>query len=215
VQKAFWAWPYRWLPQSDYFGYFRDNRQTNGKVLARFASGAVAVSMHTVGKGEVVVFWGTPDFRPESLGGLMSRAADWAGVENPRRGSPIPHLLEARNADLGRYYALMYQIHPGTYQLKLPQAPEGKWFVDDMVDGSKSGVYTGAELRDQGIELTYVKGASPLKILRLLPDESLKAPWNDFYRQPKAAGQEMSDKPASSTPEPASTMSPVTEATNE
>ena len=195
VQKTFWTWPYRWLPQSDYFGYFKDNRETNGKVLARFASGAVAVSVHAVGRGEVLVFWGTPDMRPESLAGLMSRAADWAGVENPRRGSPIANLLEARNADLGRYYALMYQIHPGSYRMKLPQAPDGKWFVDDMVDGFKFGLYTGAELREQGIDLGFVKGASPLKILRLVPDGQLTPPWNDFYRKPAPAATQTSATP--------------------
>ena len=184
VQKTFWVWPYRWLPQSDYFGYYKNNDQTNGKVLARFASGAVALSVHDVGRGQVIVFWGTPDYRPEALAGMMSRAADWAGIVNPRRGSPIPYLLEARNAELNRYYALMYQIHPGAYRLKLPQAPDGTWFVDDMVDSFKFGTYTGRELRETGLDLNFVKGASPLKIIRLIPEGQLTPDWTDFYRQP-------------------------------
>ncbi len=185
-QKAFFNSPYRWLPETDYFGYYRDNTAVNGEVLARFASGAVALSRHKVGKGEVIVFWGTPDFRPECLQGMMSRAADWAGVVNPRKGSPLPYTLEAHSETLGRHYALMYQITPGDYTQKLTMAPEGEFFIDDMVSDQKLGTYTGKELREKGLEVSFIKGYSPLKVIRMIPIKMMKnqPQWLDLYRRP-------------------------------
>jgi hypothetical protein len=185
VKQSFWSWPYRWIPQTDYFGYYRDNKTTNGDILARFPSGGVALSRHTVGQGEVLVFWGTPDYRPASLPGLMSRAADWAGVENPRKGSPVPYTMEGQSDTLGRHYALMYQIQPGRYVQKLPQVPDGVWFLDDLVSDFKFGTYTGKELREQGLEVSFTLGASPLKIIRMIPTKTMITPeWLDLYRRP-------------------------------
>ncbi len=183
TQKAFYSSPYRWLPETDYFGYYRDNTNVNGEVLARFASGGVALSRHQVGKGEVIVFWGTPDFRPECLPGMMSRAADWAGVVNPRKGSPIPYTLEAQSETLNRHYALMYQITPGTYTQRLPMAPDGDMFIDDMVSDQRLGTYTGKELREKGLEVSFIKGCSPLKVIRMIPLKMMKhrPPWLELY----------------------------------
>lgn len=190
VKQQFWSWPYRWIPQTDYFGYYRDNKTTNGEVLARFASGGVALSRHTVGQGEVVVFWGTLDYRPELLKGLMSRAADWAGVESPRKGSPVPYTMEGHSDTLGRHYALMYQIQPGRYVQKLPAVPDDTWFLDDLVSDFKFGTYTGKELREQGLGVEFTLGASPLKIIRMIPTKTMIAPqWLDLYRQPAPAAK--------------------------
>jgi hypothetical protein len=181
---AFMQWPYRWLPQTDYFGYYGENTATNGEVLARFPSGAVALSRHQVGKGDVLVFWGTPDYKPELLKGMMARAAEWAGVIDPRQGSPIPYMLEGHSDELNRHYALFYQDTPGAYTVRLPHVPDGLWFLDDMVSTQRIGLYTGKELREKGLQLTYADGYSPLKIIRMMPKEQILADWATKYRNP-------------------------------
>ncbi len=130
IQDDYRSWPYHFFPDSDYFGYYRENMTTNGEVLARFPSGAVALSRHHVGKGEVLVFWGIPDYKPALLPGMMARAAAWAGVQTPRRGNPIPYTLEMQSAELGRHYAIMYQETKGSFRQRLPQVPDGQWFLD-------------------------------------------------------------------------------------
>ncbi len=184
VRENFWSWPFRWIPQTDYFGYYRDNKTTNGKVLARFPSGGVALSQHTVGKGEVIVFWGMPDYIPANYKGLMTRAAKWAGVVDPRQGSPIPYMLEGDNPTLGRHYAVMYHETPGTYRQKFTAVPDGTWFVDDMVAQQRFGTYTGKELREKGMDVVYSEGSSPLKVLRMITPARVDARWLDKYRKP-------------------------------
>ena len=183
VKKAFWKYPYRWIPQTDYFGHYPDNKQTNGAVLAKFADGGVAMSRHKVGSGEVIVFWGTPDVRDGKLAGLMARATVWADAVSPRFGSPIPRTIEGHSDKLKRHYALLYQETAGTYTQKLITVPDGKWFLDDMVSGQKLGLYTGQELREKGLEVTYVEGYSPLKIIRMLPKGQNKPRWLEKYRK--------------------------------
>lgn len=182
IKKAFWKYPYRWIPQTDYFGHYPDNKQTNGAALAKFADGGVALSLHRVGQGEVLVFWGTPDIRDGKLAGLMTKATVWADAVSPRAGSPIPRTIEGHSAKLKRHYALLYQDTPGTYTQKLNTVPDGEWFLDDMVSGQKLGLYTGQELRENGLELTFVEGYSPLKVIRMLPKGQNKPTWLETYR---------------------------------
>jgi hypothetical protein len=179
IRDAFWKYPYRWIPQTNYFGYYRDNKTTNGEVLARFSEGGVAVSSHKVGKGEVVVFWGTPDYRPAKLGSLMGRAATWAGITNPRTGNPIPFMVEGHAKENGRHYVLLFQDTPGTYTQRIPTAPDGEWFLTDMVSDRRIGSFTGADLRTKGVPLDYLKGASPLQILRMVPMANMEAGWKN------------------------------------
>ena len=117
----------------------------------------------------------------------MSRAADWAGAVSPRKGSPVPYTLEAQSETLGRHYALMYQITPGDYTQKLPMTPDDDFFVDEMVSDQKLGTYTGKELREKGLDVSFVKGCSPLKVVRMIPLKMMKhrPQWLDLYRQPE------------------------------
>jgi hypothetical protein len=185
VKKDFWKYPYRWIPQTDYFGYYAENKRTNGTVLARFAEGGVALSSHKVGKGEVIVFWGTPDLRGGKLKGLMAKATVWADAVSPRFGSPIPRTLEGHSDKLERHYALLYQETPGTYTQKLSTVPDGTWFLDDMVSQQKLGAWTGKELREKGLTVTFVEGCSPLKAIRMMPVRQMRAKWPANYRQPR------------------------------
>jgi hypothetical protein len=180
VREQFFLWPYRWIPQTDYFGYFRDNRTTNGEVLARFPSGGVAISRHTVGRGEVILFWGIPDYTPASLPTLMPRAAQWAGVTDPAKDNAIRLMLEGRSEALNRHYAILWQETPGRYTQRLPNAPDGTFFIDDLVADTKLGTYTGKELRERGIPLTFHDNQSPLQVLRLIPAQPS---WGKQYRQ--------------------------------
>lgn len=183
---AFNAYPYRFIPETDYFGYYRDNKETNGEVLARFASGGVALSLHRVGQGEVAVFWGTPDMQSPALKGMMTRAAQWAGVQNPNAGSEIPFMLEADNTKLGRHYAMLYQKTPGSYRPKLPSVPSGEWFIDDMVSGERFGIFKSEELQKEGLALKFNDGSSPLKVLRMLPYKgNNEEPWVRKYHLPE------------------------------
>ncbi|HEY3332541.1 MAG TPA: beta-galactosidase [Capsulimonadaceae bacterium] len=184
VRKSFWAWPYRWIPQTDYFGYYRDNKTTNGDVLSRFPSGAVAVSLHKVGKGEVLVFWGCPDFRQSRMKGFMTRVAAWAGVTDPNADNPLPQMLEGDSPSLGRHYAMIYSDNPGSYTQKMPATPDGRWFIDEMVSDQKLGTYTGKEVREKGLPVDYIKGYSPLKIYRMIPAAKMQSEWRDKYRMP-------------------------------
>jgi hypothetical protein len=183
----FFDWPFKWISETDYFGYYKENRVADGTELARFASGATAVSLLKVGNGEVIVFWGIPNYRPDYYRGMMVRAAAWAGVNDPRRGSPIPHALEARSESLKRNYALFYQDKPGEYTQKLTATPDGEFFLDELVSDEKLGVYTGKELRENGLPLKFEKGFSPLKVIRLLP-KSQASDWGSWnlFRMPAA-----------------------------
>ncbi len=185
--EGYMRWPYCWIPMTDYFGHYRDNRTTNGEVLARFADGGVALSHHTVGTGEVMVFWGTPDYQQRYIGGMMSRAAAWAGVPDPRQGNPIARMWEMKSSHTSahasqpveRYYAVLYEDTPGTYLQRLPSIPDGNWFLDELVSDRKLGYYRGQELREDGVPLDFLPGASPLQIIRLSPDN---VHWGHRYR---------------------------------
>ena len=183
IREKFWRYPYRWIPLIDYFGYYPKHQAADGQVLARFDDGGAALSRHQVGRGEVLVFWGTPDIRPKYLKGMMARAATWAGVSDPAQGAAIPHMLEGHSESLGRRYVLLYHETPGTYAQAFPATPDGKWFVEDLVADQKLGAWTGTELREGKLPITYVEGCSPLKIYRLTSAAKMPAKWRGKYRQ--------------------------------
>ena len=153
-------------------------------MLARFADGGVAMSLHRVGEGEAIVFWGLPDMGMggANLKGMMARAAEWAGVANPLEGNPVHRYLEGRNERLGRHYLVLYQVEPGTYTVPVPSIGDGEWFIDDAVCGERMGLYSGERLRRDGIELTWRDGCSPLKVVRMIPEAKAKSAWTRGYK---------------------------------
>ncbi|WPJ96697.1 alpha-amylase family protein [Coraliomargarita algicola] len=173
IAAHFTQWPYRWIPESDYFGYFAHNDIKAGEILAHFPDGGVALSKHQVGKGNVLVFWGTPDTTPKRNDNLLGKLSSWLGVTNPQADNPIPYMLEGEHLEMDRNYALLYQPEPGTYQQNLPNLPDGKWFVDELNSGDRLGYFDGATLRQSGIELDFEPKESPLKILRFIPAEKM------------------------------------------
>jgi hypothetical protein len=180
-ETVFLDWPYRWLPVNGTFGYYRGKPADGGQALARFPDGGVAASLHAVGEGRVLVFWGTPSMDTGLMRGLMARVASEAGITYATEGNPIEHMVEGANIELNRHYALCYMDEPGTYVQKLPHVPDGEWFVDDMVSGERLGLVQGEDLRQRGIALTYRPEASPLKILRLIPGSEVRPFWADSY----------------------------------
>ena len=186
IRDKFWAYPFRWIPQTDYFGYY-PGQQPGGDVWANFADGGAAVTRHQVGKGEVVVFWGIPDYRPEKLGGMMAKAATWAGVTEAAQGAPIPRMLEGSSKELGRNYVLLYHETPGTYKQPFPSTPDGNWFVEEIVGDRKLGTWTAQELRTGQLPTTFGEGNSPLQILRLTPAKAMRTKWVDKFRVPEKA----------------------------
>ncbi|MFA6292570.1 MAG: beta-galactosidase, partial [Victivallales bacterium] len=82
MAQRFYQWPYRFLPQTDYFGIY-PGQHAEGQVMAKFPDGGTALSLHKFGKGEVLVLWGTPDYT--KMAGFMQKVADWAAVANTRR----------------------------------------------------------------------------------------------------------------------------------
>lgn len=183
VLKEFWQYPYRWIPETDYFGYYPGHRVTDGQVVARFADGGAAVSLHRVGKGRVVVFWGTPDIGGDKLKGLMTRTADWAGVANPLKDNPLRYVLEGGNETLKRHYLLVYNETPGSHLLKVPHAGDGEWFLDDPISAQRLGRAQGKTLRETGVRLTWQEGYSPLKFIRLIGVKATSADWPARYPQ--------------------------------
>lgn len=181
VRKQFFKWPYRWIPETDYFGWYRGHEVKDGAVLARFTDGGTAVSRHAVGKGEVVVFWGIPDYSPARLPDFMRRATQWAGVVDARQDNPIPLMLEGKNTALKRHYVILWQEKPGPYVQHVPNVPDGTWFIDELVADEKLGAYTGKELRGTGLPVAFHPGQSPLKVLRL---SQPAAGWMKKFRQP-------------------------------
>lgn len=185
----FWKWPYRWIPISNYFGYFSENQTTNGQVVARFANGAVAMSLHRVGKGEVLVLWGTPDYKPALYKRFMTRVAEWAGAVAPADANPMPFMFELSPMDdRKRHYAVIYEENAGTYKQRIKNLPDGEYFVDDMVTDHRFGSYTAHEIREGGLEITIDDEKSPLRIIRfiqLAKGESKKKSWLPKYRQPE------------------------------
>lgn len=181
IGKAFFKWPYRWIPESDYFGAYKNNKIAAGQILALFPDGGAAVTLHEVGKGRALVFWGVPDMKPELLKGLMGRIAQAAGVVNPRADNPIPYALEMDHKTLKRHYALLYHETPGDYTQKLSGVPDGEWFIDDMVSGERYGLRKGETLRTAGMKLTFTGSRSPLKILRMIPKAHMDEPWVSKY----------------------------------
>ena len=152
-------------------------------MIARFADGGVAISQYSVGKGKVIVMWGTPAMKPEQMKGFMAAIAGQAGVVDHKVGNAIPYMLEGENADVDRHYSLLFQETPGSYVQKIPNAPDGVWFLDDMVSGQRLGSYSGKEMREKGVNLLYPDGASPLKVLRMIKAAKMKAEWMPKYRQ--------------------------------
>ncbi len=183
IGARFFAWPYRWIPRSDYFGRFAQARP-GGEVLASFADGGAALSVHAVGMGRAVVCWGTPRINAPELAGFMSRLATWCGVVDPSVGRAIPHMLEGRNQQLNRGYVLLYQERAGSYTVKIPSAGDGEWFIDDMVGQQRFGIHSGAELRERGLNVTFVDGCPPLKVLRLMPSGEIGGDWAKTFRAP-------------------------------
>ena len=184
--ENFWKWPYRWLPVSNYFGYFSDNKNTNGHIIARFKNGAVAASIHKVSKGEVLVLWGTPDYKPELYKGFMTKVAKWANALVDTDASAMPFMFELSPMDgRERHYAVIYEENAGLYTQRIPNAPDGVYFVDDMVTDYRFGTYTGEELREKGLSIEMDDHKSPLRIIRAIAidEKQQKNLWVPKYRQ--------------------------------
>jgi hypothetical protein len=93
-------------------------------------------------------------------------------------------MVEGHSTENGRHYALLFQETPGQYTQRIPTAPDGNWFMTDMVSDRRIGTFSGADLRTKGVTLDYLKGASPLQILRMVPVEKMEAGW---MKKPLAA----------------------------
>ena len=165
TQKRYQKFRFRWLPETDYFGYF-PGVKTDGRVLATFPDGGAALTLHRVGKGEVIVFWGVPDFDGDNVKGMMAAAAKWAGIRSSGAECPVKRFIEGENKTLDRHYLLLYETTPGTYVVKAPHIPDGTWFVDDPVSWQRLGRVDGKTVREKGVTVTWTPGYSPLKYLR-------------------------------------------------
>ena len=165
VHGRFWEFRFRWIPETDYFGYY-PGVKSGGRVLATFPDGGAAASLHKAGKGEVIVFWGVPDFDGDNMKGMLAAAAKWAGASNPRADSPIQYYIEGENKRLKRHYLLLWKGEYGSYVVNAPHIPDGTWFVDDMVSGRRIGLFDGKTVREKGLRVDWGEGYSPLKYLR-------------------------------------------------
>ncbi len=185
VKANFFSYPYRWIPETDYFGYYPENRNITGTVLARFPEGAPAVSIHKYGKGEILLFWGTPDYRRGKLSGFLRRALKWAGGTEPPAVDGLGS-LEGISPKLNRFYAALYTEQPGSYQHLFRGIPDGFWYLDEMISGRKLGVYSAQKLKSKGLRLEFLHGGSPLQLIRMIPVSSASGNnWMGKYHIPE------------------------------
>ena len=169
ILSSFWRYPYRWLPETDYFGCY-PNEKPNGEVVAVFEkTGCAAMTLHRVGKGEVAVFWGLPSMSGGGMKGVMAAAVAWAGVvADP---APVPDFFEMTNRAAKRHYGFFYrECAYGEKKVKFPNCPDGLYFADEMLTQRKLGRFNGRQLREDGLSLVWEKGLSPLKCVRLVGD---------------------------------------------
>jgi len=167
---AFQVWPYRWLSESDYFGYYPVQHPARASVLAQFSDGGAALSLHSCGDGEVAVFWGSPDYQDKNLLQFLKNAVTWAKADDDAKLNAIPHMIEAHNQELKRHYAILWQETPGIYKQRFPQAPDGKLVLVDLISDQRLGVFDGATLRQEGANIEYREGYSPLKVISMRLD---------------------------------------------
>ncbi len=109
--------------------------------MAKFKNGAAAITLHKAGKGEVIVFWGLPDYKPENMPGVMDRWQSGSGAGESVSDNPLPLMRGGRNTTLNRHYALIYNDRPGTIRQKITFMPDGDWFIDDMVSDQRWAVH--------------------------------------------------------------------------
>ena len=176
----FARYPYRWIPETDYFGaYAEEDLARSGKVLARFeGTGGTALSLHEAGRGRVLVFWGLPSQTDGALKGMMAKAAAFAGVAPP--SADVPDWFEMADDASGRHYGFFYLETDGDdRRLVFPNCPDGTYFADDMVSDRKYGLFSGAVLRTRGIAAAWRRGDSPLKAVRLVPADA--SGWRGTY----------------------------------
>ena len=178
VLSNFWLYPYKWIPQTDYFGCY-PNERPNGKVIATFEkTGGAAMTVHAAGKGEVVVYWGLPSMSHGGMKGTMAAAAKWAGIVE--RPAPVADFFEMTNSKAKRHYGFFFrECEYGEKTVLFPNCPDGTYFADEMLTQRKLGLFTGRDLREKGISLVWEKGLSPLRCVRLI--SNLKAPWTGAY----------------------------------
>ena len=100
VKKNYDGFPYRYLPQTNYFGYYPDNQEKNGTVLATFPNGSPAVSTYKCGAGE-----GSRLLGPARLQARQSARLHGQGGALGRRGHKRFHqspAVHARRIEHGR-----------------------------------------------------------------------------------------------------------------
>lgn len=176
----FSRYPYRWIPETDYFGAYADeDLRGAGRTLARFeGTGGAALSLHEAGRGRVLLFWGLPSQTGGALKGMMARAAAFAGVALSR--AEVPDWFEMTDDASGRHYGFFYLETDGDERrLVFPNCPNGTFFADDMVSDHKYGLYSGKILRQRGIAASWRRGDSPLKAIRLVPSNA--SGWRGAY----------------------------------
>lgn len=171
ILSDFGKYPYRWIPETDYFGCYDGMELLDGpeaRTIATFANGKTAMSLHRAGRGKVILFWGLPSQTNGALAGLMARAAAFAGVKPSL--ADVGDWFEMHGDASGRHYGFFYLETTGeSRRLVFPHCPDGRFFADDMVADRKYGLYSGCYLREHGIDAKWTRGESPLKAIRLIP----------------------------------------------
>ena len=176
VAADFNHYPYRWLPETDYFGAYTGEHPAGGEVLAEFPGGGAAATLHRCGAGRAIVFWGLPSLTGGALRGLVASAARLAGVEPP--DAEVPDAFEMHNDALGRHYGVFYREEGrGLARVRFPSCPDGAYYADEMLADRKLGLVDGRALREEGLLLDWPPGESPLKAVRLIPANAFDTYW--------------------------------------
>ena len=176
VAADFHHFPYRWLPETDYFGAYLWEHPGGGEVLAEFPDGGAAITLHACGAGRALVFWGLPSMSDDALRGMVAAAARLAGVTPS--DTEVPDFFEMHNDALGRHYGFFWRENGrGPVRVRFPACPDGSFYADEMLADRKLGLVSGQTLREEGLLLDWPEGESPLKAVRLLPSDSFDTSW--------------------------------------
>ncbi|HEY3379445.1 MAG TPA: beta-galactosidase [Armatimonadota bacterium] len=146
------------------------------RTLAAFTDGAPAATLHAVGKGSVLVFWGVVDwFASESLLPQLDR---WANTTVGTEKQADPELLVNTYVKGSQYFMLgrrfvehdiiselkqgggierIKQLGAKTLAVKAPVLPAGTYQVRDILNEKDYPAMDAATLHTKGIELSLFK----------------------------------------------------------
>jgi hypothetical protein len=158
--------------------YFKTYQPAAGnyQVIARFENGKPAVTLHTLGQGRILVFWGMIDwFASEKI---LPRLNQWAINGSLKEAGSHKKLLANVFTKGNNFYVIgrrfisheiISQLTQGKGQEQIKKIgrktlvmkvdlPEGRYRIKDILNGTDYSDSEATRLKDKGIELNLLQG---------------------------------------------------------